>query len=147
MHFCLVDRVLECSPRRILATKQVSLAEEYLQDHFPGFPVLPGVLILEAFVQATRVLVGHVWPGGASLVLGRVRALRYGRFVPPGATLRIEVATADGSDLTPASAEHAIEQVEFRGEALVLDAGAAGPGAMAASGRFSLRLPRLIPSP
>ena len=56
MHFCLVDRILERSDDRIVTIKLVSNAEEYLRDHFPGFPVLPGVMMLEAMVQAGRAL-------------------------------------------------------------------------------------------
>ena len=57
MHFDLVDRVMELTPERIVTLKQVSMAEEYLQDHFATFPVLPGVMMLEAMVQAGRRLV------------------------------------------------------------------------------------------
>ena len=56
MRFQLIDRVLEREPDRLVATKCVTNAEEYLADHFPGFPVLPGVLMLEALVQAGRIL-------------------------------------------------------------------------------------------
>src|ERR1044071_8866706 len=93
MHFDLVDHVLERTPERITTLKLVSAAEEYLQDHFPTFPVLPGVLMLEAMVQASRrLLETHASaPKDAPLVLGRVRALKYGRFVKPGCTLRVQV--------------------------------------------------------
>ncbi|MFZ4573634.1 MAG: beta-hydroxyacyl-ACP dehydratase, partial [Phycisphaerales bacterium] len=95
MHFSLVDRVIEVSPTRIVTLKQVSLAEEYLQDHFPTFPVLPGVMMLECMVQASRrLLVEAKGDGKSRHVLGRVRALKYGRFVKPGATLRIEMELA-----------------------------------------------------
>ena len=56
MHFRLIDRVIERQASRLVAVKQVSLSEEYLQDHFPTFPVLPGVLMLEAMTQAAREL-------------------------------------------------------------------------------------------
>src|SRR5436853_5965564 len=52
MKFNLLDKILELSDTRIVATKHVSLAEEYLADHFPSFPVLQGVLMLEALTQA-----------------------------------------------------------------------------------------------
>src|SRR5690349_3466869 len=90
MHFDLVDHVLEQSADRIVTLKHVTAAEEYLQDHFPTFPVLPGVMMLEAMVQAgQRMLKGRV---DHPLVLGKVRALKYGRFVKPGSSLRVHVS-------------------------------------------------------
>ncbi|HEY1922374.1 MAG TPA: hypothetical protein VGG44_06380, partial [Tepidisphaeraceae bacterium] len=52
MKFNLIDKIEEVSETRLVAVKYVSLAEEYLADHFPTFPVLPGVLMLEAMTQA-----------------------------------------------------------------------------------------------
>ena len=54
MKFDLIDRVLEQSDDRIVALKHVTRAEEYLQDHFPTFPVLPGVMMVETMVQAVE---------------------------------------------------------------------------------------------
>jgi len=54
MHFDLIDSVIEKTLDRVVTIKNVSSAEEYLQDHFPTFPVLPGVMMLEAMVQAGR---------------------------------------------------------------------------------------------
>ena len=57
MRFLLVDRILELTPHKsITAIKTLSLAEEYLADHFPGFPVMPGVLMLETLVEASAWL-------------------------------------------------------------------------------------------
>lgn len=143
MRFDLVDRVLEVGAERIVTLKQVSLAEEYLQDHFATFPVLPGVMMLEAMVQAGRRLAEHVGYPAASqpLVLGRVRALKYGRFVRPGAGLRIEVVLIrrDG------------DSFEMKGEGFVVEPATSGghdPPAqerrgMAVSGRLTLRPVRL----
>lgn len=127
MRFELVDRVLEQSDARIVTLKNVTAAEEYLQDHFPTFPVLPGVLMLECMVQAGRRLVGP----GQPLVLGKVRALKYGRFVRPGDALvsvvTLQKVEADGS-------------FDLKGEARVGSA----EGPVAASGRFSLRTVRTL---
>ena len=56
--FLLIDRVMECEPgKRIVALKNVSSNEPHFQGHFPGRPIMPGVLILEAMAQAAGVLV------------------------------------------------------------------------------------------
>lgn len=89
MHFVLVDRFLELSDTSAVAVKNVTAAEEYLQDHFPGFPVLPGVFMVEALTQAARAVLER--RGMRRMVLGEVKALRYGSFVRPGETLRVEV--------------------------------------------------------
>ncbi len=99
MKFCLVDRIEEfTSAKNITTAKNVSLAEEYLADHFPGFPVLPGVLMLEAAVQASAWLVRE-WSGfrPSLVVLKEARGIRYGSFVEPGRTLimRSEVVSLD----------------------------------------------------
>ena len=130
MHFDLVDAVIERTPDSIVTIKQVSASEEYLQDHFPGFPVLPGVMMLESMVQAARRLMGD-W----RLVLGEVRALKYGRFVKPGDVLRVAVSLhkRDG------------ERLEFKGEGTVTAGGRIGPAQapVAVSGRFVLRPVRM----
>lgn len=98
MKFSLVDRVLHVSDDRLVAVKLVSLAEEYLQDHFPTFPVLPGVFMLESLSQAARELLGRrLGPSGRRHVLAEVRALKYGAFVTPGDTMRLDV-TLTGID-------------------------------------------------
>jgi 3-hydroxyacyl-[acyl-carrier-protein] dehydratase len=89
MQFVLIDQVISKAPDRIVAIKQVSLAEEYLADHFPTFPVLPGVLMVEALVQAARLMLAD--RGDPRLVLGEVKALKFGSFVRPGEALEVEV--------------------------------------------------------
>lgn len=98
MRFELIDRVLERGPDRLVAIKNVTSAEEYLGDHFPGFPVLPGVMMLEALVQAGRLLAAQT-AGAAEgpLVLTEVRNVRYANMVRPGQTLKLEV-TLRGRD-------------------------------------------------
>jgi 3-hydroxyacyl-[acyl-carrier-protein] dehydratase len=87
LRFELIDRVLEQSPDRLVAVKNVTSAEEYLADHFPSFPVLPGVMMLETLVQAARLLLDQPQP----LVLAQVRNVRYGNMVRPGQSLEVEV--------------------------------------------------------
>jgi 3-hydroxyacyl-[acyl-carrier-protein] dehydratase len=91
MRFCLVDRIehLEVG-RRISAIKALSMAEEYLGDHFPGFPVMPGVLMLEAMTQTAAWLVRAGEDFAHSMVLLKeARGVKYGQFVEPGQTLRL----------------------------------------------------------
>lgn len=91
MRFELIDRVLEQGDDRLVAVKNVTVAEEYLGDHFPSFPVLPGVLMLEALVQAARRLIADRGLSSDNLVLAEVRNVRYGNMVRPGHALRVEV--------------------------------------------------------
>lgn len=91
MRFELIDRVIERQSDRLVAVKCVSRAEEYLADHFPGFPVLPGVLMLESLVQAGRVLAGEADDQDGPLVLAEARNVRYGNMVRPGQALTVEV--------------------------------------------------------
>lgn len=134
MKFTLVDRVLSQTSDRIVALKQVSAAEEYLQDHFPTFPVLPGVMMLEAMTQAARLLLGP--QSTTPMVLGQVRALKYGQFVKPGDALRITItlhkSNSDGS-------------VDFKGICHLIspDSAADAEPPVACSGRLTLRPARL----
>ncbi|MCC5823533.1 MAG: hypothetical protein LAT64_05440 [Phycisphaerales bacterium] len=136
MHFCLVDRILERTDDRIVTIKLVSNAEEYLQDHFPGFPVLPGVMMLEAMVQAGRALVDPDDAANPPMVLGSIKALKYGRFVKPGATIRVTVVKQKDLDAGA---------VDLKGEVHLIEPGADAGGALpvACSGRFVLRPARL----
>ncbi|MCL4201156.1 MAG: beta-hydroxyacyl-ACP dehydratase [Pirellulaceae bacterium] len=89
MRFTLIDRISDLKPgESITALKVLSLAEEYLQDHFPRFPVMPGVLMLEAMYQASAMLVflsedfHH-----STILLKEARNVKYADFVRPGETL------------------------------------------------------------
>lgn len=89
MRFSLIDRILELEPgRRIRAVKALSLAEEYLSDHFPKFPVMPGVLMLEALTESAAWLVRSSEDFAHSIVvLKEAKRIRYGQFVEPGQLL------------------------------------------------------------
>jgi 3-hydroxyacyl-[acyl-carrier-protein] dehydratase len=90
--FNLVDKVEHLSEDRIVTVKYVSLAEEYLADHFPTFPVLPGVMMLEAITQSAAWLLHHRTNFARSIaVLREARNVKYGHFVAPGGFLRVEV--------------------------------------------------------
>lgn len=96
MKFELIDAVLEQTAEAITAVKQVTAAEEYLADHFPTFPILPGVLMLETMVQAARRMLEPRANG--PLVLGEVKALKYGAMVRPGESLVVRVTLEKVSD-------------------------------------------------
>lgn len=93
MKFMLVDKIEQLQPgKEITVSKNLSLAEEYLADHFPSFPVLPGVLILQVAVEAASWLVRVTNDFSHSmLVLKEARQVRYGNFVSPGECLTVTV--------------------------------------------------------
>ena len=91
MKFCLVDRINSLVPGESIQTiKNVSLAEEYLQDHFPGFSVLPGVMMVECLVQScawlSRVTDNFQY---STLLLKQARAVKFNNFLKPGQTLEV----------------------------------------------------------
>jgi 3-hydroxyacyl-[acyl-carrier-protein] dehydratase len=95
----LVDRVLELEPGvRIAAIKNVSVNEPHFQGHFPGHPVMPGVLIIEALAQAAAVLtyvtMKTSYPEGTLFLFAGIDGARFKRPVEPGDQLRLE-ATMD----------------------------------------------------
>ena len=93
MNFTLVDRITRFeSKNRICAMKGLSLSEEYLADHFPGNPVMPGVLMLEAMVQAGAWLLRAAKDFSFSIcTLKEARNVKYARFLVPGDRLDLEV--------------------------------------------------------
>lgn len=104
MRFVLIDRILDVKQgRSLVAVKNLSLAEEYLSDHFPGFPVMPGVLMLEALTQAGAWLLRDMEDFAHSIiVLKQARTIKYGSFVEPGRQLelRVELISHDDRDAT-----------------------------------------------
>jgi 3-hydroxyacyl-[acyl-carrier-protein] dehydratase len=93
MKFVLIDQITDMVPgQRISAVKALSLAEEYLADHFPSFPVLPGVLMIEALTQASAWLVRQTEDFSHSIVvLSEVRNVTYKSFVVPGRIFQVDV--------------------------------------------------------
>ncbi len=133
MKFDLIDTVLEQSADRIVAIKHVTMAEEYLADHFPSFPVLPGVLMVETMVQAARRMLAD--RGDTRLVLGEVKGLKFGSFVRPGEALEVEVILNGSSG----------DEHHCRGTGRVLRHPTGGSDETAVSGRFTMRPIRRTP--
>lgn len=100
MRFSLIDRIEELEPGvRITGVKCLTMAEEYLADHFPGFPVMPGVLMLEAMTQAAAWLVRASEDFSHSVVvLKEARGVKYGQFVEPGQTLVVTAEVVSQTD-------------------------------------------------
>src|SRR5438105_5494395 len=93
MRFHLVDQILAVEPGRSLqATKNLTLGEEYLADHFPTFPVMPGVLMLQTLVEAGAWLLRLSSDFRHSIiVLREARNVKYGSFMEPGRQMEVTV--------------------------------------------------------
>lgn len=95
MRWMWIDRIVELRPReRLVAIKNVSLAEEHLHDHFPAtsaraaMPVMPASLILEGMAQTAGILVGHAGGFTENVILAKCGRAEFSRDVTPGQTLR-----------------------------------------------------------
>jgi 3-hydroxyacyl-[acyl-carrier-protein] dehydratase len=93
MRFHLIDRIDRWEPgKALVAAKYLALGEEYLADHFPRFPVMPGVLMLQACVEAAawlwRVTTDYKHP---VIVLRELKSAKYGTFMMPGRRMDVSV--------------------------------------------------------
>ncbi len=102
MRFTLVDRIVEVSPGKSLrGVKNLTLAEEYLADHFPTFPVMPGVLMLHTLVEAGAWLLRLTEDFRHSvIVLREAKNVKYGTFMEPGKQMAVEVELIGQDDHT-----------------------------------------------
>ena len=92
--FLLIDRVLELSDDKVVALKNVTFNEPYFQGHFPGEPVMPGVLQIEAMAQAGGILALQTIqfdPATHVMLFMAIDAVKFRKAVTPGDQLRIEV--------------------------------------------------------
>lgn len=91
MRWILIDRILEINKGRYArALKNVSLGEDYLQEHFPGFPLMPNSLIIEALAQTGGILVGHLHNFKYKVVLAKIEKAEFLKPVRPGDQLILE---------------------------------------------------------
>ncbi len=108
MRFHLIDRILEVEPgKRIRMVKNLTLGEEYLADHFPTFPVMPGVLMLQTLVEGAAWLMRATEDFQHSVIVLRdARNVKYGNFMQPGNSMTI---TVEAADYTPGSASGGVQ--------------------------------------
>lgn len=120
--FLFIDRVIELTAERIVAVKNVTFNEPHFQGHFPGEPVMPGVLIIETMAQAGGLLVSHARqsPRGEMVFLASVRNARFRRPVVPGDQLRIEVTTNSARSLAPRVKAQALVGEDLAAEAEIM---------------------------
>ncbi|MDD3587535.1 MAG: beta-hydroxyacyl-ACP dehydratase [Thermoguttaceae bacterium] len=112
MKFSLIDKVVCVEPNVMLSgTKSLAMGEEYLRDHFPKFPVMPGVLMIEAMAQASSWLIRISEDFAHSMVLLKeVRNVKFGQFLRPGQTLSITTRIiSQTDDLVVLKSEGSIE--------------------------------------
>src|SRR5687768_7815683 len=103
MRWRMLDRIEEITPgQKAVGSKSVTLAEDYFEDHFPKFPVVPGVLVVEALAQLSGKLIEiSVWEERGFWpfpVLSIVRNAKFRRFIRPGETIRLEVALGESRE-------------------------------------------------
>jgi beta-hydroxyacyl-ACP dehydratase FabZ len=91
--FLIVDRIIEILDDSIVGLKNVTVNEPHFTGHFPGFPVMPGVLIIEAMAQVSGILVGKMAPHtrGRIMYLAAIENAKFRKPVVPGDQLRIEM--------------------------------------------------------
>jgi 3-hydroxyacyl-[acyl-carrier-protein] dehydratase len=118
MRWFWIDRFVEFVPgSRAKAVKNVTLAEEHLHDHFPGFPVMPGSLILEGMAQTGGILLGQTSDFNEIVILAKVPKITFHSWACPGDTLTY---TATILDVRPEGGM--VECTAHVGERLVADA-------------------------
>jgi 3-hydroxyacyl-[acyl-carrier-protein] dehydratase len=104
MRWFWIDKFVEFeSGKRAVAIKNLSLAEEHLHDHFPGFPVMPASLMIEGMAQTAGILVGEARNFAEKVILAKVRHATFNTIARPGQQLRYEAvieSIADEAALT-----------------------------------------------
>jgi 3-hydroxyacyl-[acyl-carrier-protein] dehydratase len=112
MRWMWIDRIVSIEKgRRLVAVKNISMAEEHLHDHFPGTPVMPASLIIEGMAQTAGILVGHAEGFREKVILAKVSKAELNEDAAPGYTLRY-TATIQQMDKAGASTAGVVELVD-----------------------------------
>jgi len=118
MRWLWIDRIVELEPRRrLVAIKNISLAEDHLHDHFPAregrpaLPIMPASLIVEGMAQTAGILVGHAEGFREKVILAKVSKVELAREALPGQTLRYD-ATIERMDSVGASTRGTVELID-----------------------------------
>jgi 3-hydroxyacyl-[acyl-carrier-protein] dehydratase len=91
MRWIWIDKFVEFnSGKNAVAIKNVTLAEEHLHDHFPGYPVMPESLCIEAMAQTAGILVGEVKKFQEKVILAKIKKAVFFDYVKPGDTIKLE---------------------------------------------------------
>jgi 3-hydroxyacyl-[acyl-carrier-protein] dehydratase len=91
MRWIWIDKFVEFeSGKRAVSVKNVTLAEEHVHDHFPGFPMMPECLMVEAMAQTAGIMVGQANDFREKVVLAKISKAVFHDFVVPGDTIRLE---------------------------------------------------------
>ncbi len=100
MRFLFVDRIVTLDPgRTIEILKNVSATEDVFDDHFPGYPILPGALVVETFEQASQLLIGLTHDFARVGRLRGVHRAAFRHFVRPGDQVRVRCARSAGDEM------------------------------------------------
>jgi 3-hydroxyacyl-[acyl-carrier-protein] dehydratase len=90
MRWIWIDKFIEFnSAKNAVAVKNVTLAEEHLHDHFPGFPVMPECLMIEAMAQTAGILVGEAKAFQEKVILAKIKKAVFFDYVKPGDTIKL----------------------------------------------------------
>lgn len=114
MRWMWIDAVTAFEPgRRMVAVKNVTLAEEHLHQHFPGRPIMPASLIVEGFAQTAGILVGAAEGFREKVILAKIARATIDLDVVPGQCIRYD-ATIERLDAAGASTRGTIERFDHR---------------------------------
>jgi 3-hydroxyacyl-[acyl-carrier-protein] dehydratase len=99
MRWIWIDRFEVFEPKqRAVAIKNLTLAEEHLHDHFPGYPIMPATLMIEGMAQTAGILVGHARNFAEKVILAKIRKASFNGLARPGDQLRYEAVIENIAD-------------------------------------------------